>query len=195
MLCMPAGFDCLSKRIDTAPGNYVVTGNLFNCIAIAAFNNTYKRMAIAHFTTAQCAESVGESYVHDAAILRKWRSWLIMKTGANEFCIGLGSLYGGAIKEEIKADLVTKVKAAFNYQPVHVGRWARFGFDNNGQAVMESSDAPSWLKNAEEEWKTRRIDHSRAGDLIPYHELSRGKITAPGADTPLVSVRRVPISP
>lgn len=183
---MPAGFDHISYNIPSVAGNYVVTGGLANCIAIAAYNLTKREMAIAHFNTAFIGQSDVEEadyYWHDERVLKEWHAWIVRCTGANAFCIAIGSGYrdagkkssekkGYAAPDKSRFDLPLKLKSIFHYEPIHMGLWARFGLNENGQPRMDAGPSPMWLPEAQEEWRAHGVDWTSCGREIPYIALA-----------------------
>jgi hypothetical protein len=150
-----AGYDRLSRPIALEPGNFVVTAGLANCIAIAVYSR--KIMAIAHFNTSQCHD--GEHF--DVKTILKWRDWLKAKTTGDTFAVGLGGIWFNTANkppekgkknyhtwDDMRFDLICKVKQVFDYEPHVAAPCIRFGIEGNERTAeprMEGSSTEDWM--------------------------------------------------
>ena len=165
-MLVPAGFDRISEVVST--NNIVYTAGLANCIAIAAYNKAEDRMAIAHYNTLYCFDS--ETGKFDAARLNKFRNWMKDIVRANAYAIGIGRIwYDTAPDEKAKSysstdnmrfDLIVKIKASFNHEPAVVGSCIAFGFVEGHPRMKGHLVEPSGLDG----WE-------RKGSEIPYNNF------------------------
>lgn len=166
-MLMPAGYDRVSAAVKIVPGAIVLTSGLANCIAIAAYNKTSGLMVIAHFNTLFCYDQ--EAKKMDKAKLVNFKRWLGDSIKANAYAIGLGTLWintapgDGEIAysnwDNLRFDLITKVKEVFHHEPTVAGKCIRFQLDSNGHALMEGSMSDAWINAMN--WRD-------AGVEIPY---------------------------
>jgi hypothetical protein len=156
-MLVSAGFDKISEVVST--GNIVYTAGLANCIAIVAYNKAEDRMAIAHYNTLHCFNS--ETNKFDSARLNKFRDWMKDIVRANAYAIGIGRIwYNTAPDKKAKSysstdnmrfDLIVKIKASFNHEPTVVGSCIAFGFVDGHPRMKGHLEEPSgidgWEKN------------------------------------------------
>lgn len=165
-MLVPAGFDRISKVVTT--DNVVYTAGLANCIAIAAYNKAENRMAIAHYNTISCFNS--ETGKFDSESLNKFRDWMKGIVRANAYAIGIGRIWYNVAPDEkaksynsvdnMRFDLIVKLKESFNHEPAVVGSCIAFGLVDGQPRMKGHLDEPSGITG----WE-------RQGSEIPYDKF------------------------